>query len=165
MTLRPEIEQKLGQSEPYQTIAFRFVFVFSRYEFALKMAGFIRRKEGPLEACWDSYAQCLPILSEANNRDLNDAVSQLFDRPPRIQRRYGDSTAWCAREAGDHNNATLFQFIRDIRNNLFHGGKVPFREGRDDELLRSSLVILSECLPINKAVYDAFCSAEVWVSV
>jgi hypothetical protein len=55
----------------------------------------------------------------------------------------------------------LFQYIRRVRNNLFHGGKFNgrwFDPERSERLIGSSLVVLDACLdasPELREVYEA----------
>jgi hypothetical protein len=117
---------------------FRFLAAFSRWECALKHSGFVRAGgHGQAEPDWTRFA----VAHERQIAALNDATftaarNALLAAPPRRQDLVGGQLQWQPnpRRAGETNAAYLFRLVKDVRNNLFHGGK--FAEGPAPELAR-----------------------------
>lgn len=117
---------------------FRFLASFSRWECALKHGGFARPgSHGQAEPDWTAFA----VAHEAQVAVLNDAAfvaarNALLAAPPGRQELVSGRLQWQAnpRRAGETDAAYLFRVIKDVRNNLFHGGK--FAEGPAPELAR-----------------------------
>ncbi len=149
-----------------------FFFVFSRFEFALKRAGFVKkpkRKPKPnakppsAEPDWDAFGDNIEQLYESDkNPKLARAVHYLLTEPPKRQIVRDDgSLGW---EALTEENVTeiiwLLRLVRRVRNNLFHGGKYPYtplpEPARDTQLLESSLTVLRACLDWDKGVQAWF---------
>jgi hypothetical protein len=61
----------------------------------------------------------------------------------------------------------LLRLVRDVRNNLFHGGKYPESQGgpidgntlRNKRLLQACLTILDTCRSLDAKVGDLFAEA------
>lgn len=122
--------------------AIRFSFAFARIEFALKSTGFFA-VGGSREAIpnWDQFATSIDDIEEAATGDLAEAISYMYRKPPMAERVRDRTVGFEPAIPAVRSNVELFRMIRRVRNNLFHGGKVPYRD-RDDELVRSSLSIL-----------------------
>ncbi len=130
-----------------------FFFVFSRFEYALKRAGYVKPKRRNAEPDWDAFGDSIEQrYSREDNPELAKAVDYLLHKPPKRQIVGDDgSLTWedLARE-----NVTevrwLLLLVRRVRNNLFHGGKYPYtplpEPARDTQLLESSLIVLGTCL-------------------
>lgn len=139
-------------------IAIEFFFVFSRFEYALKMSGFLRGGIGRAEPNWEQFTPILgDIFDEHYQNDqkgeLQEAVNYLNTYPPRRQMKGESGLYWDARISNGTPLAIwLILLIRDVRNNLFHGGKfseLPEREpDRNDKLLRYSLIVLYKLLEL-----------------
>ena len=59
----------------------------------------------------------------------------------------------------------ILKMVRNVRNNLFHGGKYSTEAHEDTErterLLRSSITILGECLELSPQVCEYFNDATI----
>jgi hypothetical protein len=142
--------------------AAEFFFVFSRFEYALKLGGFARAQnpqKPQLEPDWEAFALSMRQMPVARDSDLYKAIRYLCSQPPQVQT---GATTWVNRPLGGVVDAerAIFAAVR-VRNNLFHGGKHfgPAAEGRDNELVGAAMVVLSACLdscePVRKAYgYD-----------
>ncbi|MEK6531133.1 MAG: hypothetical protein AABZ23_01415 [Deltaproteobacteria bacterium] len=114
---------------------------------------------------WAKFAQSLQnVFSIDKNQTIEDACEYIFENPPMKQVIIptGDDNheiAWeNAKVSYESTSVKFYQnsvefylnMVRRVRNNLFHGGKhnIGLHEDtqRTEKLLRSSLVILKECL-------------------
>ena len=130
-----------------------FFFVFSRFEYALKRAGFVKRDRRNAEPNWDAFADSIERRYDPNESPkVARAVNYLLSEPPKRQIVENDnSLGW---KDSNRDNETEIRWVlllvRRVRNNLFHGGKYPYtplpEPARDTQLLESSLAILEACL-------------------
>jgi len=133
--------RKLGISE-----ATAFFAAFSRFEFALKRAGYLRNKD-IADADWDRFAGSLDqaFLDEVR---VAKFAQETLAKPPGKPIRKGDIVDW--REAPPIENVQgLFIAIRQARNNLFHGEKFigdGVKDSRDRRLLADGLAVLELAL-------------------
>ncbi|MFZ0245116.1 hypothetical protein [Candidatus Binatus sp.] len=134
---------------PAEAVAF-FVF-FSRFEFALKRTEYLTSdKKHRAKPNWERFANDLgqSFLNEV--RASGEAVA-LLTRPPKKQIVRSDRLGWQDGKAIT-DAKKLFEAVRLVRNNLFHGGKFPDPAGfvsdvsRDRELLVQSQRVLEMAL-------------------
>lgn len=127
-------------------VAVAFFSAFSRFEFALKRAGYLRNKD-VAEADWDKFADSLgaPFLEEVRGAKC---AEELLRQPPGKPIRDGAQVDW--REARPVTDVRgLFIAVRQARNNLFHGEKFigdGRKDSRDRQLLTDALKILELAL-------------------
>lgn len=145
-------------------LACEFLAVFARMEYALKATRFAVRNGRDVSVSWDRFA------NEAHERfhaeaseELKTAVDFLWNYPPRKQFLADDERVRFREFEIDPAQRKLQQLIlmvRAVRNNLFHGGKhLPDGEsepGRNERLVRSSLVLLRECAQLVDDVREAY---------
>jgi len=145
-------------------LIFRFFAVFSRFEYALKRHGFLKKKE-QAEADWDSYAnQLRGRFTTVKAPVFKTACDYLTSEPPKKQVVHANSLGWKAavRANNESIESYLLRLVRMVRNNLFHGGKYPYPvgpmsdPGRNRRLIRSALAVLEECLRLSPNVRQAF---------
>src|SRR5688572_30367174 len=107
---------------------FRFLATFSRWECALKHGGFARvGRQDQVEPDWRAFA----VAHDADIAALTDpaftaARDALLANPPRREELNGTLVEWRAnpRRPAEHAAADyLLRIVKDVRNNLFHGGK------------------------------------------
>lgn len=124
----------------FPNVGFDLFCVFARFEYAMKRGGF-RRANAP-EAAWTTFAQSLPD-EFCENAAATGGVSILFDEPPRALVMTADGGAeWDANPVRPTNNAELFDAVKRVRNNLFHGDK-QYDVARDTELVQAALLVLN----------------------
>jgi hypothetical protein len=90
------------------------------------------------------------------------AVNYLLTNPPKKQ-VWKNNMLEFSDTSPDRNLSQAEQvlvLVRQVRNNLFHGGKfLPLPAGdndRDQLLIRYSLTVLRECIPLHRPVDEAY---------
>ncbi len=149
-----------------------FFLTFSRFEFALKATGLLKRHPEeppdlpPAEPDWDGFAVSLrPTFAPGRTGDLQEACRYFLESPPNRQVLLGGVPAWETPVRGQNvpDVDFLLRLVRCVRNNLFHGGKhnmhVHESKERTQKLLRSCLTILAECLALSPDQQHAYDSA------
>lgn len=146
-----------------QRLIIEFFIIFSRFECALKASGFHNENNGRVTANWDTFVASIREEFDSERTDtLKSAVDYLTQHPPKVQAINGNSLVWNERNFNQNEPIVnrLCLSIRDIRNNLFHGGKFQgnYQEdvSRNYKLLKSSIVVLNEWLRLNDIVKDNF---------
>lgn len=135
--------------------AIRLFACMARFEFALKESGYVAGDEGkrvsPDWARFEADAMRSNVLERLR---ASDVATMLLDSPPRRQIRSGDGFVW-----GDplqiQNARQLCAAVRQVRNNLFHGGKSG-ADPRDDELCEGAVGALLALLEVEPRVRHAF---------
>lgn len=130
----------------------KFFKLFSRFEFALKKAGYLRVRAGRISAHWDKFASDLgaQFFDAVIENQVADTIIQ---QPPNKQVvDEGSELGWKACKPPE-NTVDLFVAVRRVRNNLFHGGKHenPFND-RDQELLSQGIAVLKLALEAHDMV-------------
>lgn len=167
--ISPKAYQIFNVLSPDISIVLEFFAVFSRFECALKSAGFYKPKTRGCQRIkpdWNAYADDLekiPIQIEK----INDAAEYLLTHPPKIQIGNKEIIDWEI-QTNKRNMSKIrwiFTLIRSVRNNLFHGGKYIGQDHHYDEcdelernkkLLQASLKVLDICLGFDGGVKIAF---------
>ncbi len=131
-------------------LVMEFFFVYSRFEYALKKAEFLKPDRKNAEADWDRFGhEVAEAYKDAEkDKDLRDAIECLDKHPPQRQIRNPDGTLdWTIRKRnGQTEIVWLLNNVKGVRNNLFHGGKRLYDPARDDPLLKYSIIFLKACL-------------------
>jgi len=149
-------------------LVLQFFVTFSRFEYALKRAGFVRSDGyNNASADWQRFARKKgnALLDDIPDMEFTDAKSFLLREPPQKQvvTATDRSLRWQAntkrREEGDAEY--LLRLVKDVRNNLFHGGKYPYEAVsgqalRNSTLLQACLAILEKCLSLDADVKHFF---------
>ena len=143
---------------------FRFLALFARSECALKCTGFVHAgRYGQAEANWEEYAdrvsESVAALSDATFVAAREA---LLNPPPMRQHLEGNRIRWRPnpRRPDETDTLYLLRVVRDVRNNLFHGGKYqdgPVEElARDRRLIDNATAVLEACVELEPRVRAAF---------
>lgn len=144
--------------EPLPPECIKFFTVFQRLEYALKREGFVHGEVGgDAKASWKKFAETLPkdFFQKIESQKL---APTLVSNPPRKERRLTDTKVGYKSEPEPPltSSVGLFSSIRVLRNNLFHGGKIPYLENRDPDLINDALAVLREALRTNEKVRQRF---------
>lgn len=141
-------------------LIFEFFMVYSRFEAALKQAGFHRTaRDGHVEPDWRKFSeQVQEKFNPDDSTELRQAFNYYLLHPPKIQGVDNEKLIWMQNKKRE-NDTDFIWVIRSVgivRNNLFHGGKFPWNPTRDVHLLSHGLTILYACLELDKKVEDFF---------
>lgn len=147
--------------EETSEVIFNFFKTFSRFEYALKRVGY-NSGDGMAKADWKQF------IFDINNKfkidadqKLKESVDYILNNPPNKQVVEDGQLAWSSNEPDAKSETELlFQYIKRVRNNLFHGGKYNGKYLEDPtrsyKLLNSSIVILNYALTLSHEVNSAF---------
>jgi hypothetical protein len=129
-------------------------------EYALKAVG-LHKGNGPAEPDWRAFAERVSgLFDDPCNAEFSEAVEYILAYPPKKQVIEDGVLSWCATAPNTNLKSDLvLQYIRRVRNNLFHGGKFNgrwFEPERSQQLLKHSLVILAACLDASSEVGEAY---------
>lgn len=146
-----------------KNLVIEFFIFFSRFEYALKKAGYIDGNSKRVWANWEEFANEIEKFFDAKkNEELEEAVNYLLTNPPRKQILKDGKLSWKDNKQSKKESDTeyLLRLVRTVRNNLFHGGKFPelltYDHERDEKLLLSSLVLLNKCLELKQNLKNHF---------
>lgn len=155
-----EVIEKIAKSED-RSLAIIFFLFFSRFEYALKRAGYVATGE-EAKPDWTRYAlKHARLLISCNNPRFINAVDLIRNFSPKKQKNSDGRLTW----ESDHFSqpfdcARLVTLTCRIRNNLFHGGKFP--EGpendisRDRDLVSAGLTVLQTFLEFDGFLRNIF---------
>lgn len=137
-----------------------FLAVFARAEYALKAGGFAKAVGGDRAAAdWTKFAKNVSSgFDREASPELSRAVTYLITNPPQRQTyQVENDLGWGAVpvKSNASHAERLVEYVKCVRNNLFHGGKylpVPASAPDRDFLLLSSMVVLSALLLLNSTV-------------
>ncbi len=146
-----------------QTLIFEFFITFSRFECALKVSQFVGGDEERAWPNWELFvASIRPVFDKNRSSELRNAFDYILNHPPRIQMVQANQLGWRERvfQANDPEVNRVGLSIRDVRNNLFHGGKFQgnFQQdvSRNYILLKNSIFILNEWLRLSDVVRESY---------
>jgi hypothetical protein len=144
----------------------RFLVMYTRSEYALKRVFPRKGPFGRVEPDWKAFAGSIAAdLATMQDQTFVRARDRLFVAAPRQYAFVGNATHWIAnpRRATERTDAEyLLRVVRDVRNNLFHGGKYPDPDetpeelANDQDLIDSAALVLERCLRLNPLVMQTF---------
>lgn len=111
--------------------------IFARFEFALKMAGYASMSGRLVKIHWRDFAVSQQVgpafLAELQAAGI---CPLMLTDPPKAERIIDGVYSFDDQTANPSNVGELFEMVRRVRNNLFHGGKYF-----DDDMERSRLLV------------------------
>lgn len=149
-------------------LVFEFFVVFSRFEYALKHSGFVLGSEKNIFANWDRFAASeRDNFNYQDNEQLKQAAEYILGNPPRKQVFIDENPQWMDMLREDEPDLLrLTNFIRTIRNNLFHGEKLSNLldkfSPRNKHLLQNAILVLYALVNLNMTVKQAFLGELAW---
>jgi len=133
----------------YAKNAFAFFVLYAALERALREnIGFRQetKKGRPVEVSLEKFwAAKADNFRKKQNEAIKAAVSYLVtkDTSPKVCVLNDGATEWIIREYNNADQKNPFKHIKQVRSNLFHGGKnVDSPTNRDVELVEKSISIL-----------------------
>ena len=134
--------------------------IFARFEYALKAAG-LHNGDGAAEPNWRAFAESVAgIFESPSDANFKAAVGYVLHHPPKKQIIKDGSLAWSEVAPNtDLRSDLVLQYVRRVRNNLFHGGKFNgrwFEPERSEQLLSHSMTILKACLDASQDLCQAY---------
>lgn len=128
----------------------------SRFEFALKECGeyVCGPEDGKASPDWGKFSQLAQQQGAYEHLTKCKSTRILSDAPPRKQIRKGDAAVW-SDPISVSNMQQFTEAIRQVRNNLFHGGKSG-PDPRDDELCEAASHAIIYLMHIDHRVEAAF---------
>lgn len=146
-----------------QNLIVEFFVTFSRFECALKSSQFV---SGDNERAWPNWEQFVasirPAFDKNHSPELRNAFDYILNHRPRIQMVQGNQLGWRDREfqTNEPEINRVGLSIRDVRNNLFHGGKFQgnFQQdvSRNYILLKNSIIVLNDWLRLSDIVRNNY---------
>ena len=132
--------------------AINFIVIFSRFEYALKRAGFASGNTNSISANWDRFYSRKEIKIFINTKIDSNISSYMYilKNPPKKQVLINNRIEWIDIKYNSQIDAINLS-IRTVRNNLFHGGKYPLRPISDE--LRN-IDLLSACNNVMLSLLD-----------
>ncbi len=139
-----------------------FFLTFARFEFALKTTGFFQGDLQRASPDWHRFGRSIDLNTAGLDPKCAEAVDYFSLHPPWRQVVAGNEIVWDSAVgfATLERMDQVLDLVRRVRNNLFHGGKfnddVHSGPGRNEMLLRHSLIILHRCLELSQPVAEAY---------
>ncbi|WP_051249768.1 hypothetical protein [Maridesulfovibrio zosterae] len=147
-----------------------FFHFFAMFEYALKTNGFCQTNKNKIitGADWEGFAAANPhLFDNRTNTHTKESVDYLINQPPKKQAlsekgmiKWIDPPLY--NDVGDHIKIT--RYIRQVRNNLFHGGKFKGNyfsaQERSRYLISHSTIIMQHVIANHSEMNAAFEGAD-----
>lgn len=155
-----DIEHSL-YPDAHHKLVYRFFVVFSRFEYALKRAGYRIGNGDGVKPDWTKFAsEYIAICIPSADPKMRDVAAYFSLNPPRrLIHDDNGKMAWSEpqKRTNEPELIWLLEKVRNVRNNLFHGGKYPYNSNidepaRDSTLLEHTLTIIEASCKFNKDV-------------
>lgn len=146
-----------------QKRVFRFFALFSRWECALKRYFPKRGQYGEAQSDWEKFAdEVAGGMAGINSPSYEEARAHLLNSPPHRQHFENNQVTWQPnpKRSDETDTRYLLRVVRDVRNNLFHGGKYqdgPVHElARDRRLIDAASAVLEACVDLDARIRIVF---------
>jgi len=139
-----------SQEDSYFHLAQRVFIEFARFEYCLKVSGFLKTGDGKADPDWDAFSNCCEMKQlfeeiRSGNATACDKMRYILERPPKKQIAQSGRLMWDDPPPPVDSSQDYFGAVRRVRNNLFHGGKFNsefFEPERSAKLLEAVLCVL-----------------------
>lgn len=150
MKARSEKVVLSSQENSYFQLAQKVFIEFARFEYCLKVSGFLKTQDGYAEPDWDAFSNCCQMKQlfneiKSENATTCDKMRYIFEQPPKKQIVKKGCLMWDNTPPLVVSSQDYFGAVRRVRNNLFHGGKFNgefFNPERSEKLLEAVLCVL-----------------------
>ena len=158
---QPNLEAMCETLGQHKDLVCRFFVVFARLEYSLKQSGYSKvDREKIIRVDWYRFANDIAdTFDRVQNEETRHAVEYLDRKPPQVLvRDASGNIRWKDTRQGNGESRVqwVLRAVTNVRNNLFHGAKVPFDTNRDPELLRSSMKVIEAILKCCPSVRNHF---------
>ena len=136
--------------------------MFSRLEYCLKVTSFRQRGDGEAKADWNAFIGAAEArFNPEESPELAKAYEYLTGNPPRSLEVKNGNVFWADYiKRGTTRADEAVWIVKQIRNNLFHGGKFAHDPGsspeRENKLLMCATILLSHLISVVPEVEDAY---------
>jgi hypothetical protein len=139
----PMFDRLFDEVLRYQQVTLKYFVAYSRFEYALKSAGYVTcSKKGLPGADWCAFSRDCPDLSAIKDVRFVWALEHLERAPPKKLFCTQLLLTWQSVQDQGANNEIICRKLGRARNNLFHGQKIPYDFERDESLLDACLCVL-----------------------
>ena len=137
-------------------LANEFAATFSLFEYALKSCGCWTFDNGRVGTSWPKFIHAYPeVYTLIDDLRGNDVTSYIIQKPP-MKRTIVDGALDWKTPSEVRTMDDLWDAVKRVRNNLFHGDKTYWDVSRDPDLLRAALAVIDALLSAAPAVKDQF---------
>jgi len=158
-TMRIQVPESITRivDDEGRRLSLTFFVFFSRFEYALKRAGYLQHDNSDARPDWTEFAKMWnDHFDSCETPELQAAVAYFEANPPKKQIVDGGRLEWSSVRPGSQLELErMLILVRRVRNNLFHGGKLQGAASdpsRDRMLLSQSLAILQACVELDPDV-------------
>lgn len=144
-------------------LAIEFLAMFSRFEYALKVTKFRMSGNGEAKANWEAFVtEVGPLFDHKTNNSLSEAFNYLTGQPLKFLGIHGGVLDWYEFKlpANSTDADKVIRVIKQVRHNLFHGGKFAHdshaSKDRDTKLLNYGLIVLENMIQLIEEVKSAY---------
>lgn len=149
-----------------EKIVWDFIKLFSSMEYNLKKNWYrkCRRYSNDIEPDWKNFETknetAIKQIISSSEENLKIAIDYIFSEPPRIQKYVNWEIDWEDQRSYRGKNCTLIDYIKRIRNNLFHWWKctedyfsiINYENKRNLKLIESATTILKRLSEIDTKI-------------
>jgi len=153
-------------------LVFNFFWLFSSFEGALIDEGYFRADLVRAEVDWNKFDEEidpeLEKLKESDHPAFFAARRILVEHPPKRREIKSKSNTlspqnisknefearWMKQTKNPRVSGSLFalRMVRNVRNNLFHGGKRSGEVERNTQLIQAALEVISTCAGLREGI-------------
>lgn len=139
-------------------LVIEFFSVFSRFEHAMKCGNFSKRSQRGdwIDPDWIKLCSSIGVeLLSINVPILQESIQYLANTPPKKQKSsYSWENSNFPNELTNIGSKALWS-AKNVRNNLFHGGKYfAIDKERDENLIRYALIVIKTCLLLDNSLRE-----------
>ena len=153
----------LDNENEQRELTFLFFIVFSRFEYALKKAGYVIGNEKKADVNWDCFAkENSDRFTQIEDNNLITATNYYNTVPPKKLVYIENNLVW---DIGNIDKILpelnkLLVLVRRVRNNCFHGDKFDMLSNESAErnvlLIQHGLEIIYHTISCNEVVERFF---------
>ena len=161
---RPMINSAVSKLTVAPNLAIEFLAMFSRLEYALKVTTKFRMpRNGEAKANWEAFVtEVEPLFDHKANNSLSEAFNYLTGQPLKFLGTQDGVLDWYEFKVPSNSSDAekVIRVIKQVRHNLFHGGKFAHdshaTKERDTQLLNYGLIILENMIQLIEEVKSAY---------